>query len=288
MTALRSEPGLVFGAVSLGMGYGLSRTGAGANAIPSEADAAALIEHALDVGITTFDTAPVYGESEARLGRVLGTRGQVWTKVAPGTAPDVSLAASLARLRRPHIELMQWHNWTADLDRDASWRAAWLRLRDDERVGALGATTYGVMDAVAAAESGLFDVVQCEYNLLNQSVVSALADHASSRRISVAVRSVFLQGALTDEGRELPALPALRSGVARARAAAGTAGLTRLALRAALESPAVSYVLVGIDRRGQLEEAVEIAKGLALSSDERAGVASLDLGGDPACDPRAW
>jgi aryl-alcohol dehydrogenase-like predicted oxidoreductase len=274
---------LVFGAASLGMAYGLPRVGANANAAPTEAEAAALVEHAIALGVATFDTAPAYGDSEARLGRILGARGRVWTKVTAGD-PAVSLAGSLARLGRPRVELLQWHNWTAALGGDPAWRAAWLALRGDPRVAQLGATTYGIADAVAAAESGCFEVVQCEFNLLVQGVVAALA----GRSIAIAVRSVYLQGALTDDGRALPALPALRTGVERARAAAGGAGLTRLALRAALEHPAIAHVLVGIDRPEQLDTAVRIAAGAPLSPAERGGVAALDLGGDPACDPRTW
>jgi aryl-alcohol dehydrogenase-like predicted oxidoreductase len=159
-----------------------------------------------------------------------------------------------------------------------------MRLRGDPRVARLGATTYGVDDAVAAADSGLFDVVQCEFHLLNQGVVAALA----GRKIALAVRSVLLQGALTDEGRALPPLAVLHAGVEHARAAARGIGLTRLALRAALEHAAIAHVLVGIDRRDQLDEAVRIANGLPLAADEHAQIAALDLHGDPATDPRTW
>lgn len=278
---------LVFGAASLGMAYGLPRQGAAANEAPSEAEASSLVERALALGITTFDTAPAYGESEARLGRLLGARGAVWTKVAAGD-PSRSLAASLERLQRPRVELLQWHNWTESLGRDDAWLAAWAALRGDTRVVQLGATTYGVPDAVAAATSGLFDVVQCEFHVLNQGVVNALAEHVARGAIKVATRSVLLQGALTDDGRALPDLPSLRAGEARARGAAEGVGLTRLAMRAALEHRAIGHVLVGIDRCEQIEEAAGIASGPALEPAVAAQVPALDLGGDPACDPRKW
>src|SRR5207302_130617 len=108
-----------------------------------EADAAALVERALELGVTTFDTAPAYGDSEARLARALGDRGSVWTKVAAGD-PSTSLSASLARLARPRVQLLQWHNWTAPLAQDAAWVRAWSALRCDPRAERLGATTYGV------------------------------------------------------------------------------------------------------------------------------------------------
>ena len=278
---------LVFGAASLGMSYGLPRPGAGPNVAPAESEAASLVDRALELGVTTFDTAPAYGASEERLGRILGARGAVWTKVASGD-PSRSLDASLEKLRRARIELLQWHNWTEALGRDVAWSAAWSALRGDARVARLGATTYGIADAVAAAASGLFDVVQCEFHLLNQGVVRALEEQVRRGAITVAVRSVLLQGALTDDGRELPDLATLRAGVGRAREVAGGGGLTRLALRAALEHPAIGHVLVGIDRREQVEEAAVIAAGAALGAEVDARITGLDLGGDPACDPRRW
>lgn len=279
---------LVFGAVSIGVAYGLPREGAGKNALPEERDVAELVEHALAKGMTTFDTAPAYGVSEERLGRTLGARGSVWTKVISGN-PRSSLDASLEKLQRPHVELFQWHNWTAKLAGDETWTRGWDQVRSDPRVKAVGATTYGVEDAVAAATSGFFDVVQCEFNLLNQGVVNGLAMHVRAGRVKVAVRSVYLQGALTDEGRALPDLPTLRAGVAKARAVGeGRGGLTRLALRAALDHPAIAYVLVGIDRKEQIDAAVMLASGAAITGDDRAIVEKLDLGGDPACDPRSW
>lgn len=285
---LRSR--LVFGTAAIGMPYGLPRVGATASEAPSLEAVHALIERALDLGITTFDTAPAYGDSEKRLGEALRDRGEVWTKVTSGS-PVVSLEASLRSLQRPRVELLQWHNWTAALGADPKWRDEWTSLRSDHRALALGATTYGVADALAAVASGHFDVVQVECNLVNQGVVNAIANAETDRAVSVAVRSVYLQGALTDEGRSLPDRPALHQGVARARTLAGTLGvsLTQLALRFALEHPAIKHVIVGFDRPAQLEQACHIAgSSLALPLDSKGKIEALDLRGDPAADPRNW
>lgn len=275
---------LVFGTVSLGLAYGLPRVGASAVAPLDDEAVSELVEHALARGIAVFDTAPAYGTSEVRLGRALRGRGRVWTKVAGGD-PGVSLERSLRHLERDRVELLQWHNWTDALGHDPGWRAAWMALRDDPRVAKLGATTYGAADAVAAARSGLFDVVQVEYNLLNQGVVAAL--EPEDRAIDVAVRSVYLQGALTDDGRALPELPTLREGLARAREVAGEAGLTRLALASAVEHPRITHVLLGFDRVEQIDLAIEaVGRSHPACRTERA--VSLDLRGDPAADPRTW
>ncbi len=268
------------------MAYGLPRQGEGAAAEPTEADVARLVESALDRGIETFDTAPAYGVSEARLGAALGGRGRIWTKVSTGD-PRASLDASLSRLRRSNVELLSWHNWTSTLASDDRWTTSWKAARS-AGAARLGATTYGVADALAAVESGLFDVVQVEYNLLNQRVVRAIGETAARRSVEIAVRSVYLQGALTDEGRELPDLAPLRRGVAAARSCAEAIGLTTLALRAALEQKNIGYVVLGFDRTEQIDAAVRIAAGPVLPPEIASQVDALDLDGDPACDPRSW
>jgi aryl-alcohol dehydrogenase-like predicted oxidoreductase len=97
-------------------------------------DKAALVNAALDAGITFFDTAPVYGDDgfgETVLADILGTRDDVviTTKCgydihAPRIAPGQSerpqdwrpeavrgqLEDSLRRLGRDHIDLYQLHN----------------------------------------------------------------------------------------------------------------------------------------------------------------------------------
>jgi aryl-alcohol dehydrogenase-like predicted oxidoreductase len=292
---------LVFGTASLGLDYGLARPGAeGArNSMPARADALALVRAAHARGLRVFDTAPAYGESEERLGAALeGLTAEVWTKVGRVERVDESLSGtlersldeSLGKLRRARVELLQWHNWTAQLGQSAHFRAAWERLARDPRVGALGATTYGVEDAQAAVESGLFQWVQVEWNLLRPMVIDRVGPLARARGVQMSVRSVYLQGALTDEGRKLPALPTLEAAVQRARglASAHGIGLTRLALRAALEHRYIARVLVGIDRVEQVDEALAVAAGAALPEALRASLAGLDLGGDPSADPRTW
>ena len=288
---------LVFGTAPLGLAYGLGRDGQPARLL-DESVAAAIVAHAIDTGICTFDSAPAYGLAEARLGRSLGARGSMWTKLGREALPGPSLLAqlqgslddSLRALCRPRIELLQWHNWTAWLAEDAHFIRAWRALRDDSRVGALGASTYGVDDALAAVRSGLFDSVQVEWSLLNQSVVEAIAAEAARRGIRIAVRSVFLQGALTDEVRVLPDIYGLRRAVAAARAVAlhAQVSLQHLALRAALDHPAITHVLVGIDRQEQVTEAAQIARAGALGSDLDFAVRALCLGSDPSVDPRTW
>ena len=286
---------IVLGTAALGMRYGLWRAVPGGTV--DERQALAIVREAFAVGIATFDTAPAYGEAEQRLGLALGDRGRVWTKVRTPDRDsdsrahlDASVSQSLRSLCRAKIDVLQWHNWTRDLAEDGWFRAAWEALARDNRISALGASTYGVEDAVAAVQSGLFSQVQVEWNLLNQSVVAAIGPLARARQVSIAVRSVLLQGALTNEGRALPPLPGLVHGVNQARALADGLGLTleQLALGAALGHDDIAYVIVGMDRLAQVHDAFELLASPPLTSAARDSIRGIDMGGDPAVDPRTW
>ena len=292
---------IVLGTVALGLAYGLPGPGGEQPAGVDDATAISIIRAARTAGITNFDTAPAYGEAERRLGAGLSGDAQlaVWTKLdhrlrsGPGLVEGIatSLADSLLRLGRARIDLLQWHNWQAALQADADFVRAWHTLRDDPRIARLGASTYGVDDALAAVTSGLFAVVQVEWNLLNQHVIDRVASAARQRGVRLAVRSVFLQGVLTPRGAQLP--PRL-AGLALARDKAIRAARDRgldladLALLAALGHPGVDHVLVGVDAMSQLDAILRSAAGTPIDPTRSDDLRNLDLAGAAIADPRTW
>ena len=284
---------LVLGTVALGLPYGLPAANGTPPQLIDEADAAALIRRAFAAGIRTFDTAPAYGCAEERLGRALGAEGVVWTKLGHDGSwegAEASLSASCRRLQRARIDLLQVHKWTPAIGARADFIAAWAAFGADPRVAALGCSTYGLDDALAAVRSGLFRVVQVEWNLLNQAVVDGVAAEAAACGVALAVRSVLLQGVLTSRGDVLPAhLASLAPARARIVDLAQEWGmpLAALALRAALDHPGISHVLIGLDGAVQLDEALAARDLLPLLPAQCETLAGCHVGG-PATDPRTW
>lgn len=278
---------LVLGTAAIGLPYGLARRDP--TAPPPDEEVRRLLAAAHEAGIRTVDTAPAYGCAEERLGRWWPTDARVWTKLGKGD-PIVSLGESCRLLQRQRIEVVQWHNWTARLLSEASFLSIWKRLANDARCLSLGASTYGPEDAIAAVSSGLFSVVQVEWNLLNQAAVMACAAIAQERGVALAVRSVLLQGALA--GAPLPERlrTTLTPAITAAQTLADSRGMTlaRLAIRAALDQPGVRWVLIGADREAQVEDALSAALLDPLSPAEHASIRCLDRSSDPAVDPRTW
>ena len=140
-------------------------------------------------------------------------------------------------------------------------------------------------------KSGLFDLVQIEWNLLNQSVLNAVQDLAAMHNVKIALRSIFLQGVLTSKGNNLPNdLSGLILPRAHAVDLAQEIGmpLNALALRAALDNGAASYVLVGPDHVSQLEEIIEHAKLKELNADNLKSIEKLNIDNCRLVDPRSW
>lgn len=143
----------------------------------------AALRCALELGVTYFDTAAGYGSgaSERIFGEALegADPGGIFlaTKagVCQGDEVRRSLEASLTRLRRDRVDLLQIHGSAySDEQVDRVLRPGGMldgmeRLREEGLVGHLGFTTELVNGpACRLLSSGRFEVVQILYNLLFQ------------------------------------------------------------------------------------------------------------------------
>ena len=168
---------LGYGGAAIGLTDYLGRF----DAIASRTASVEAVGLAADLGVTYFDTAPGYGNglSEKIFGEALEGRAGVTiaTKVKAEPAIDVraSLEASLARLRRPRIDLLQIH--AGSIDRatcgailgPGGMAEQMRRLRDEGLVAAIGFTSEDNNAAVYdLIEHGGFDSMQIAYNLLLQ------------------------------------------------------------------------------------------------------------------------
>jgi D-threo-aldose 1-dehydrogenase len=265
------------------------------------------LKGALAGGINFIDTAPSYGDgrSEEALGwllREVDERPYLSTKVRidPGRLDDIpgqieaSLSASLRRLRRDSVDLLQLHNHirpettagALGVDRvlgKGSVADGLERLREQGLTRFIGITALG--DGAACRrviESGRFDSAQVYHNLLNPSAARTMPPGwsgqdfggliAACRAQGVAVMNIRVLAAgvlAADErhGRENPVTEnaELAEEERRARAvfqALGTEYGTRAqtAIRFALANPDIACVIVGLAELSHLEEALAAAE----------------------------
>ncbi len=164
-----------------------------------DAESLAAIDRALELGVTFFDTADVYGagHSEEVLGRALRGRrdraviatkfGNVFdpdTRAITGT--DISAAyirsacdASLRRLGIDHIDLYQLHVGDAPLSEVDGLLATLEGLVDEGKIRAYGWSTDDPARAAAFAKGEHCVAVQHELNVLSDTpaMLDVCAEH---------------------------------------------------------------------------------------------------------------
>ncbi len=194
-----------------------------------EADAAhACVKAALDVGITTFDTADVYAQTRAEsvLGDALsGVRREsyeLFTKVFWPTGPgrnDRGLSrkhivegcnASLRRLQTDHIDLYQAHRYDVETPLEETLRAFDDLVRQGKvmYIGVSEWTAAQIADALRIADDMGFDRIvsnQPQYNMLWRVIEAEVVPLAEREGIGQVVFSPLAQGILT--GKYEPGQP---------------------------------------------------------------------------------
>jgi aryl-alcohol dehydrogenase-like predicted oxidoreductase len=166
----------------------VSEVGIGCNNFGARLDAAgtkAVVDAAIEAGITLFDTADIYGgtDSEVLLGRALGARRAevvVATKFGmpidderKGAAPDYvrrALEDSLRRLGTDHVDLYQLHvpDETVPIADTLAVLDEQVRLGKVREIGCSNFSAAQLRDAAdaASADAARFVSVQNQFSLL--------------------------------------------------------------------------------------------------------------------------
>lgn len=291
---------LSLGTVALGVDYGIAAPGDFGR--PAEEDSVRLVRAAIDRGVTLFDTAPAYGDSERILGRATSGRTDVIiaTKVNPaafggvetGRAVAASIDASRRALGRDELDIVQIHNATPETIADGAVIAALVEARSRRWVRVIGASVYGEDAALAVIRSGEYGVLQVALNALDQRMMRHVLPAAHAAGLGVVVRSAFLKGALTPKAQWLPeSLAPLRDAAARARdllAAGSWERLPDAAMRFCLSVPAVASVLTGARTLEELDAALAAEAAGPLDGKTLEDAAALAIADERLLNPSYW
>lgn len=157
-------------------GLQVSRSGFGALPIQriSFDDAKTILRQAYEKGISFFDTARAYTDSEEKIGYALADVRKdiiLATKSKAGDRKTLleDLETSLRNLKTDHVDILQLHN-PADLpdpDDPESAYAGLLEARQKGLIRFLGVTNHKIGNALQAAASGCYDTIQFPLNSLS-------------------------------------------------------------------------------------------------------------------------
>ena len=156
--------------VTLGKtGITVNKNGFGALPIQriTKDEAAKLLRKAYDGGITLFDTARAYSDSEEKIGYAMSDiRNHIYitTKTAAKDADGFwkDLETSLGLLKTDHVDVYQFHNPSVcpkPGDGTGLYEAA-VKAKEQGKIRFIGITNHKLSVAHEAIESGLYDTLQ--------------------------------------------------------------------------------------------------------------------------------
>ena len=175
----------------------------------SREEAVRLLRMALDGGMTYFDTARWYTDSEEKLGEAFhGRRSELFIATKTGSqTPEgfwADLETSLRTLKTDYIDVYQFHN-PAFVPRPGDESGLYdcmLKAKQQGKIRHIGITNHRIGVAREAVESGLYETLQYPFSLL------------------ASPEDVELVGKTVDNGMGFVAMKAMSGGLIRSGRAA--------------------------------------------------------------------
>ena len=194
--------------VTLGMtGITVNKNGFGALPVQrvSMEEAGKLLRKAFENGITFFDTARAYTDSEAKIGYALSdVRDQIYiaTKTAAETADDFwrDLETSLSVLKTDYIDIYQFHNpsFCPKPGDGTGLYEAMLEAKSQGKIRHIGITNHRLSVAQEAIDSGLYEILQFPFCYLASEKDLAIVEACKEKRNGFIAMKALSGGMITD------------------------------------------------------------------------------------------
>jgi aryl-alcohol dehydrogenase-like predicted oxidoreductase len=273
-------------------GLEVSEIGLGAAQIGSDnitdAQAEAVLKTVLDCGINFIDTAAMYGQSEARIGKSISDRQDEFTlatkcgdfQVTRDGKREIEkdysregilriIDESRKKLRMDVIDIVQFHGLPVEGYDPREAFEALLEAKEKGWTRFVGVSADGKAAADAAADWPL-DTQEFTYNMLYQEAEADLMPTLSERGMGTIIKrpisnAVWQQtekpdgsfmGGPWERAKQLPLTDL-----------AGGMPLTEFALRFTLSNPGVSTAIIGTTNPDHIRSNVEISDGEGLPND---------------------
>lgn len=215
---LHSE--FTLGTAQLGMSYGVANE----LGMPSDQTAVAILDKALDFGVTSFDTARGYGLAEQRIGQWMNQRAldiNVITKLGflkplaeNATMAEIESAVnenvflSCKELCVDALNTLLLHNWKYYQDNKGLIWKHLLSLKQSGLIKNLGTSVYTPEEAIQALNVQEIAYLQLPFNVLDHRwLESDFLNSVKNRQdVIIHVRSALLQGLLANKKAIWPSI----------------------------------------------------------------------------------
>ena len=193
---------------------GLKASELGFGGIPiirlDEESAVAVLRRAYESGITFYDTANAYRDSEKKIGRALGdVRDKVIlaTKTIRRDAPGVveQLENSLRMMKTDYIDIYQLHQ----ISQEADWEIvagkggaleAVVKAKEQGKIRYIGVTSHNLAMAIKLVRTGHFSTIQFPFNFIEDAAKDELHTVARERGMGILAMKPFA-GGMIDNAR---------------------------------------------------------------------------------------
>lgn len=260
---------LCLGTVQFGLKYGIN------NALgrqPDRQECYAIIEKAIQSGITCFDTASVYGTAESLLGGYSwrGFAPKIVSKLSPECPNDCKLVVAKIKESLQYLRMTKLYGYMlhrgVDMQKE-SVMAGMVIAKAQGLVEKIGVSIYEPEEALLAVEDARVDIIQIPYNVLDKRFDRlGFFAKAKKNKKEIYARSAFLQGLLLmkpDAAEER--VPQSSPWIVKFQAIAQKHGYTpaEAALLYSLCHDGIDYVVFGVETVEQLRLNVAIQNKMA-------------------------
>jgi len=188
---------------------GLKTNKNGFGALPiqriSDDEAACLLQKAYQSGITLFDTARDYTDSERKIGLALSSVRDKIIIATKTSAKDTTtfwqnLETSLEMLQTDYIDIYQLHNppFCPKPGDESGLYDALLEAKAQGKIRHIGLTNHKIGIAYEAAESGLYETIQYPVSYLSSEKELEFIRFCDDKNIGVLGMKALSGGLLTD------------------------------------------------------------------------------------------
>lgn len=171
----------------------------------STEDAVKLVRKAYHAGITFFDTARWYTDSEVKLGEAFdGMREKVYlaTKTGATSAEGFwqDLETSLHNLRTDYVDIYQFHNppFCPKPGDGSGLYEAMQQAKEQGKVRHIGITNHRLAVAQEAIESGLYETLQFPFSYLSGAQELALVNKCQQQGMGFIAMKALSGGLITN------------------------------------------------------------------------------------------
>lgn len=267
---------LALGTAQFGLDYGISNR----KGITPEDAAFAILREAYLSGVDTIDTSRAYGDCEKLLGRFFNTgmRMKVVSKLPVCRKSDVlaNIDNSILAIGGGSIYGYLIHKFES-YRKDESLFEVLKSYKQGNKIEKIGFSVYTPQQLQTILDDKIdFDIIQFPYSIFDRRFEGYLGI-LKKMGVEIHVRSVFLQGLIFLQNRDLPKEAAKAAPyLDELRRAADRCGISvkALCLSFALANPMCDRVIIGVNDLAQFKSNMS-----DLSAEAKAGEILKDLSG---------